>query len=181
MYSQDCQHTMTTPVNIRPISQADLAAYRILRLEALQSHPEAFGTDYAEQAADPESAWVDRIRGSIDGTMSRLFLAEAPDALAGMAGVYRDRGVKVQHSATLVSVYVRPPYRGRKIGDRLIQEVVQWCASVNVRKLRLAVATTNESAIRCYQRCGFSVYGQEPEVIRVGERYIDELLMQRRV
>ena len=71
---------MPHEIIIRPIQKSDFAAYRELRLEALKAHPESFGSDYAEQAADPDSAWLDRIRISIEGKMSRLFLAEAdPD------------------------------------------------------------------------------------------------------
>src|SRR5687768_7476830 len=86
---------MPDEIIIRPIQESDFAAYRALRLEALKAHPESFGSDYAEQAADPESVWLDRIRGSIDGKTSRLFLAETAGKLAGMTGVYRNRGVKV--------------------------------------------------------------------------------------
>src|SRR5687768_5723352 len=121
---------------IRPIQESDFAAYRELRLEALKAHPESFGSDYAEQAADPDSAWLDRIRGSVDGTMSRLFVAEAGGELAGTAGVYRHRGVKVQHGASLVSVYVRLQWRGRRLGERMIEKAVAWCAAAKVRNVR---------------------------------------------
>ena len=48
---------------------------------------------------------------------------------------------------------------------------------VGVRILRLSVTTSNVWAIRCYERCGFIAYGIQPEVIRVGPQYHDELMM----
>lgn len=168
-------------MTIRPIRESDFKTYRELRLEALQAHPEAYGSDYAEQASDPDSVWLGRIQASIEGTVSRIFLAEDSAQAVGLAAVYREKGAKVRHSASLVSVYVRPEYRGCGLAERMIREVMNWCASAGVRILRLTVVTSNTSAIRCYQRCGFVVCGIQPEVIRIGTQYHDELLMWRRI
>lgn len=170
-----------TSVTIRPIAESDLRTYRELRLEALQAHPEAYGSDYNEQANDPDSVWMGRIRASLQGKASRIFLAEDGGQFVGLLAAYRDMGAKVCHSAKLVSVYVRQNYRGRRLAERMIDQVLAWCASVNVRILHLTVVTSNTPAIRCYQRCGFAVYGIQPEVIRIGTQYHDELLMWRRV
>jgi ribosomal protein S18 acetylase RimI-like enzyme len=170
-----------TSITIRAIGESDLRAYRELRLEALQAHPEAYGSDYTDQANDPESVWMGRIQASVEGKASRIFLAEDGGEIAGMVAAYREKGTKVCHSATLVSVYVRPRWRGCGLAGRMIGEVLAWCASVGVRILRLTVVTSNTPAIRCYQRCGFAVVGIQPEVIRVGTQYHDELLMWRRV
>lgn len=168
-------------ITIRPVRQTDLKTYRDLRLEALKAHPDAYGSDYTDQANDPDSVWLGRIQASIEGTASRIFLAEDAGQAVGLAAAYREKGAKVRHSAKLVSVYVRPNYRGCGLAERIIREVLAWCGSVGVRILRLTVVTSNTPAIRCYQRCGFSVYGIQPEVIRIGNQYHDELLMWRRV
>lgn len=168
-------------VKIRAIGESDLRAYRELRLEALAAHPEAYGSDYTDQANDPDSVWMGRIQASLEGKASRIFLAEDGEQFVGLAAAYREKGAKVCHSATLVSVYVRPNHRARGLAGRMIDHVLAWCASVGVRILRLTVVTSNTPAIRCYQRCGFSVYGIQPQVIRIGTQYHDELLMWRRV
>jgi ribosomal protein S18 acetylase RimI-like enzyme len=168
-------------IKIRAIQETDLPAYKALRLEALRLHPKAFGSDYSEQVDAPDSTWMGRIRSSMEGKASRIILAEAAGELAGMVVVYRDDGVKTRHSAHLVSVYVRPAWRGRRLAEGMIHEVLAWCAAVEVRILRLTVVTSNVLAIRCYQRCGFHVCGVQPEVIHVGDVYHDELLMWRRV
>jgi RimJ/RimL family protein N-acetyltransferase len=170
-------------IQIRPIRPADLPAYKALRLEALQSHPEAFGSDHSEQVNEPDSFWESRIRSSLDGVASRIIVAADDSAgqLAGMAGAFRDEGIKTRHSATLVAVYVAPRYRGHRLADAIIHEILAWCAAAEIRILRLAVATTNVPAIRCYHRCGFQICGLQPDVIRVADTYHDELLMWRRV
>jgi len=169
-----------TPL-LRPIRESDLAAYKTLRLEALQNHPEAFGSDYAEQAADPDSVWAGRIRASLQGESAHLLLADAGDELAGMLALFRDGGIKTRHAASLVSVYLRPAWRGQRLLDRMIHQALAWCATVQIRIVRLTVVTTNAPAIRCYHRCGFEVSGIQREVIHANNAYHDELLMWRRV
>jgi RimJ/RimL family protein N-acetyltransferase len=166
---------------IRAIRESDLHFFKALRLEALQAHPEAFGTDYSDQVKDSDEVWQGRIRAAVEGITNGVFVAEAGGELAGMAGVFRDNGIKVKHSANIWGVYVRPAWRGKKIAGRMVEEILAWCVAREVQIVRLAVVTGNASAIRCYQQCGFEGYGIAPEVIRVGERYYDELMMWRRV
>ena len=164
-----------THYRIRPAGLSGIAA------GSVQAHPEAYGSDYNDQANDPQSVWMGRIRASVEGEASRIFLAADGEEFVGLVAAYREKGAKVCHSAKLVSVYVRPNYRGCGLAERMIDHVLAWCASVGVRILRLTVVASNTPAIRCYQRCGFAVCGIQPEVIRVGTQYHDELLMWRRV
>jgi len=46
--------------------------------------------------------------------------------------------------------------------------------------VKLGVVTTNTPAIRCYARCGFTVYGVEPQVIHYEDVLYDELLMAKK-
>jgi len=50
-----------------------------------------------------------------------------------------------------------------------------------VKIVKLAVVTTNTGAIRCYARCGFQVYGIEPQALCYDSVFYDELLMARTI
>lgn len=50
-----------------------------------------------------------------------------------------------------------------------------------MKLLKLGVTTINPAAIRCYSRCGFTVYGIEPKVIFANEAFYDELLMAKEI
>lgn len=166
---------------IRPIRESDFAAFKALRLEALREHPDAFASDHDENTRLPDSQWLTRLRQGIDSADACTFVAEADGELAGMTGVHRESGVKVRHSAFIWGVYVRPRWRGAKLADRFIETCVDWCATQDIRIVRLTVSTHNVAAIRSYLRCGFAVSGVLPEAIRLGDKYIDELTMWRRV
>ena len=164
-------------VLIRPAAPADAGRLRDLRLEALADHPQAFSSDYATAAQEPLANWVERLERHEQGANERLQVAEAGSELVGMAGIYRDPRPKIRHAATIWGVYVSPGWRGLRTGDGLVKANLEWAASHEVVFVRLAVISVNSSAIACYLRCGFSVYGVEPKSIFYEGRYYDELMM----
>ncbi len=168
-------------VLLRPSHEEDAAAYRALRLEGLLRHPPAFGSDHDQSAALPEAHWRQRVADGAGGPSGVLYLAEAGGQLIGSAAVACESSPKLRHGGLLVGVYLRDEWRGLRLADALVEACVAWAAAQGMRALRLNVLTENTPAIRCYVRCGFAVYGVDPEVIAWGGRYYDELMMIRRL
>ncbi len=166
------------PVQIRPAIPPDARLLRALRLEALAGHPEVFSADYAATEAQPVESWVERLSDP-EEKRERIYVAAAGGQLAGMAGLFWGRGSKVRHSVTVWGVYVRPPWRGRRLAEQLIEACLSWAREHEFTVAKIGVVTTNVPAIRCYSRCGFRVYGIEPKVICWEGVYYDELLMAK--
>lgn len=164
---------MAEEITIRPAVVKDASALRDLRLEALQNHPEAFGSDHETESQRGVSETEERLRDDMGAT----FVAEANSHLAGMAGIGRYRHKKTRHNATIWGVYIRPEWRGRGILDRLMEACSGWAAKRNVEMLKLAVVSTNVAAINGYLRAGFRIYGVEPRVLLLNGVYYDEFLM----
>jgi len=171
-------HTPRGDVLIRPGREEDAGAYRQIRLEALKNHPDAFGTAYEKAAALPAEYWPERLRGA-GTTAPMMFFAWAGQELVGLCGLAREDGVKVDHNADLISMYVRTEWRGVGIADALIDAVLDWGRRNGVRIVRLSVVRHNLSARRVYERSGFERYGTEPEYIHQGGAYHDMVLMFR--
>lgn len=164
---------------IRALTEADVVAFRELRLEGLRDHPEAFGADYHETLRRPQEFWIERLR--YDAGEAAIYGVDTGGALGGMAGIRRLEGPKLRHTAMIWGVFVRPAWRGQGIADALIGACIGWATAHALHSARLSVVVTNIGAIRCYARNGFTVYGVEPAIIRVGDTYYDELLMARRL
>ena len=81
--------------------------------------------------------------------------------------------------ALMCGVYVRPEWRGLHLAGALIETCADWARERDVVILKLGVMTNNESAIHCYKRCGFTVYGTEPGALFHEGQYYDEFLMYR--
>ena len=178
----ESSNSLATPrgaVTIRPATEADALAYRNLRLEALHDCPEAFSSDYETYVAKPLSFWADRLKlGGPEGAV-KLYFAAHEGQLVGMCGLAYTNLPKTRHSAYIVSVYVRPGWRGLHIAEALIAACLDWGRAQGITVAKLGVAVTNVAAIQCYVRSGFQVYGIEPQAIYHNGVFYDELLMAR--
>jgi RimJ/RimL family protein N-acetyltransferase len=166
-------------VTIRPASEEDAPAYRDLRLEALQNHPAAFSADYATAFAQPMTYWTERVRSSGTETGIVNFHAFHELQLIGMCAIARRNSPKTRHSADIVGMYVRPDWRGLRIAEGLVAACIDWARAHDVKIVKIAVVASNTPAIRCYTRCGFHVYGIEPQALFYDDVFYDELLMAR--
>jgi RimJ/RimL family protein N-acetyltransferase len=168
---------MDNTILIRTAKTSDAPAFRQLRLQALREHPEAFSSDYAVNAAHPDSFWEGRLAEM--GEQGMLFFALHEENLVGMCGIQRDYSPKTCHSAMIWGVYVQPLWRSQQLAGKLIASCLDWAGAHKVTIVKLAVVTTNTAAIRCYARSGFQVYGVEPAAILSNGVSYDELLMAR--
>ena len=159
---------------IRAALPSDVTQYRELRLFALQDAPTAFSADYQTHLSRPMSFWEGRLNFDEYGM---IFFAEQAGNLIGMTGVRQRESPKTKHSAEVFSVYVRPEWRGLHIAEGLMDLCVQWAKAHEVNILKLGVMATNTSALRCYERCGFKIYGTEPRDVLYEGKYYDLHLM----
>ena len=59
-------------------------------------------------------------------------------------------------AAEIKRVYIRPQYRGNKIGERIVSSLEQLALQSACRVLRLETGIRQQPAITLYQRCGIS-------------------------
>jgi RimJ/RimL family protein N-acetyltransferase len=131
--------------------------------------------DYQRASQQSIKYWEERL--AMDDHESAIFFAENNAHLIGMTGIVRGASPKTRHGADIWGVYVVPQWRGLHIAEELICGCRDWAKARDVVILRLAVVATNVSAIRCYERCGFTTYGIEPRSLCYEGNYYDEYLM----
>lgn len=165
---------MTIAHRIRLLTPTDTSAYRELRLEALRTHPDAFGASLADEEARPPEMIAKRLDA---GPTNCLFGSFVDSELVGTAGFIIPNGSpKSRHKGLLVGVYVNPAHRGRAVGRALVQAVIDH-ARGQVVLLQAAVGAANIPALRLYKQLGFRQYGLETKALLVGETYVDEALL----
>lgn len=160
-------------MEIRLLNAEDASEWWRLRLEALESDPEAFSA----AAEDHRSLSLDEVRKrlGIGGRDQFVVGAWEEGRLVGMAGFYREPGAKMRHKGRIWGVYVTGSQRGSGIGRRMLEEIIQRATSMEgLRQVLLSVAVTQEPALRLYRSLGFEPFGYEPWALQVGERRIDE-------
>jgi RimJ/RimL family protein N-acetyltransferase len=169
---------MSKPM-IRRATVNDAAALRVLRLQALQTAPEAFGSDYESEAQRPLAFWEDRLANTANQC---YFVGEAGGEFIAMAGGLRQERQKNRHTVHVIAVFVQPEHRGHGLSEKLVNAVLGWARTLpGASVAKLAVITSNTPAIKTYLRCGFSIYGVEPKVLYVNGAYHDEFLMAQEI
>jgi ribosomal protein S18 acetylase RimI-like enzyme len=170
-------NTSLGTIQVGTAAHEDAVHLRELRVEALTTCPTAFTADIRMAQAETAGDWVKRMQNLEQDDRGAIFLARSGEQPLGMAGMIRGERPKTRHNGTIWGVFVRSDWRGLHIAEALVQEAVDWAAAHEVKVVKLGVNASNAAAIRCYIRCGFSVYGVDPKAVVYEGVYYDELLM----
>lgn len=94
----------------------------------------------------------------MNGEIRAGFLAMDGDTPCGIVGSFLNQNDPSQ--AHLVSMWTDPRHRQQGIGHLLVVEVLNWAHRRKVDTLLLMVTSNNETAIRFYERLGFTKTGR---------------------
>ncbi|MET7668837.1 GNAT family N-acetyltransferase [Micromonospora luteifusca] len=138
-------------IEMRVLTPDDWPTWRDLRLAALTEAPEAFGSRLADWQGegDREQRWRDRL--SIPG--SHNLVAVLDGRPVGMASGVPTADPLVME---LISMWVHPDARGRKVSHLLVDTVARWARESGADRLRLTVMPDNARAKALYRRTGFN-------------------------
>ncbi|MFC0270571.1 GNAT family N-acetyltransferase [Metabacillus herbersteinensis] len=158
-------------MQIRKLIKEDAILYRELRLKALQYHPDAFGSSYEEEKGLTANDYGKRF-----GIPEAITLgAFEEEKLVGVVTLVIETKVKLKHRATIFAMYVAPSHRGQKIGQLLMEAVINEARKFEeIEQIYLTVVTTNQSAKKLYTAMGFEVFGLEKRALKLEECYLDE-------
>jgi RimJ/RimL family protein N-acetyltransferase len=105
-----------------------------------------------------------------------VFVAEAPAGIVGRLSIARDNNPYSPHVAEL-GLMVAATERRRGIGTALMDEAAKWARDAGITKIELHVFPHNEPAISLYRKLGFREEGHRRRHYRIGDRYVDAILM----
>jgi GNAT superfamily N-acetyltransferase len=141
-------------LQVARLTPADWREYRAIRLAALAEAPFAFGSTLAGEQRLREPEWRARLAGR-----AQFVVRWRERAIGTAAGLLDGDG------AELVSLWVDPTWRGRGVGDLLVQAFLDWARHQGHREVRLWVGVDNCPAERLYARHGFVRTGATQPVI----------------
>lgn len=162
-------------MEIRILTPDDAPTYQVLRLRGLAEAPTAFCSSFEEERERPQPVVEERLT---ETPHSAVFGAFQAGALVAVAGLLRERALKLRHKALVWGVYVAPEARrggtGRALMERVLAHAFAW---PGLDRVTLSVNATNDAARRLYEGVGFVAFALERDYMRVDGVRQDELHM----
>jgi GNAT superfamily N-acetyltransferase len=148
-------------VTIKRISPDEWPVLRDIRLRSLADSPEAFGQRYDEAASTTDAEWESTASASAEGSRRIWFIArDGADAPVGVVQARR----RQPFDCLLFSMWVAPEARRLGVGAALVDSVQAWGESWGSKRVVLWVLAANEAAMRFYDRIGFTLLSDGPDV-----------------
>lgn len=99
------------------------------------------------------------LRAMIKSENVELVMAETDKKIigSGYARIEKSKNyLQHEYYAYLGFMYVLPEYRGQGVNRKIIAHLTGWAVAKNIKELRLDVYYENVSAIKAYEKIGFS-------------------------
>lgn len=141
---------------VRRVRPEEWPLLRDVRLRALADAPTAFATTYADALARPEEFWHDRAMVGAQASTEAMYVIDAGDRFAGLAGCFIDEH-GVPH---VISVWVEPELRGSGVAHLLLDAVERWARDAGYARVTLWVNAANPRPVRFYERRGYAPTGR---------------------
>lgn len=139
----------------RPLESNDWQNLRDIRLHALKTHPEVYGSSFKDEVGRTEQDW----RGLLSSESMRVFGAFMGQNLVGIAAAYDWRFDESGKSASLGMWYMDPTYRKTGVFVDLVKRSIDWAKAQN-RYDRVVVShrAGNEISKSVNQKLGFRYF-----------------------
>jgi len=160
---------MEPSCELRALTPEDWASVRTIYEEGI-----ATGNATFETAAPAWEAWD---RGHL--AIGRLVAVEGA-RVVGWAALSPVSSRCVYAGVAEVSVYVSAHARGRGVGWRLLGALVRAAEEAGLWTLQAGIFPENEASVALHRGAGFRIVGRRERLGRMGERWRDVLLMERR-
>ena len=153
---------------LHPITPELAAAYKAVRLRALQDTPSAFGSTYLRESQFSDEEWRQRA-ANLCSQRGMGYLALCDGEYGGIAGCLLEQNDPGK--ASLVSMWVAPEQRRTGVGRLLVKAIEAWARERGAERLRFMVTSRNYAAMEFYERLGFArtgrtePYPNDPELI----------------
>ncbi|WBQ01937.1 GNAT family N-acetyltransferase [Kribbella sp. CA-293567] len=142
-------------MEIRPATTADLPG--IAATSAALFAEDAGQRDPFRNQAWPAAHGEQWIADLHSNPAARIFVAaDGAEVVGHLIAIYEPPSdMWLVPRAELVSMFVRPPVRGRGLGGQLVDAFTIWARARGAVRLQVTAYATNEAAQRLYQSRGF--------------------------
>lgn len=139
-------------ISIRQLEENDWRQFSQIRLRALQTDPQVFGSNYELESKFTEDDWRSRLQ-SDDSAIFMLFDEETP---IGMTGVSVFREDPTGRTAIFWGSWLAPAYRRKGLSDLMYRKRLDWAkARPGIERVIVSHRASNLASKYANQKHGF--------------------------
>jgi L-amino acid N-acyltransferase YncA len=163
-------------VTLRTSTDADVAACAGIYREAVRNGTGTFELD------EPDDAEMARRRQAILAQGLPWLVAERAGQVIGYAYANQFRPRRAYRFCVEDSIYLAPEARGQGAGRLLLAELIARCEALGIRQMLAVIGDAqNKGSIAVHRSCGFEHTGTFAAAGWKFERWLDVVMMQRRL
>ena len=148
-------------VTIRKLNEDDWRVFSEVRLKALQTDPQVFGSNFELESKFTETDWRSRLQ-SEDSSIFMLFDGEKPIGITGVS-VFREDPSR--QTAILWGSWLAPDYRRKGLSDLMYKTRIAWAkARPEIRRIIVSHRASNTASRSANQKHGFVFTGTHEKV-----------------
>jgi L-amino acid N-acyltransferase YncA len=159
-------------LTVRRATLEDLGAISEIYNDAILKTAATFDTQ-------PKDLEEQRIWFSDHGSKYPILVAEQNALVVGWASLSKWSDRCAYSDTAEVSLYVREEYRGKGIGRKLLEEVVEEGGRIGLHTVIARIVDANKASIHLHESVGFQHVGTMKEVGQKFGKLFDICLMQK--
>jgi L-amino acid N-acyltransferase YncA len=159
-------------ISIRPVRERDAEAIATIYNQGIEDRIATLETE--RRTASERREWM-----AARGPRHPVIVAESEGEVIGWGSLnsYNPRAA-YQHVADF-SVYVERRWRGKGVGRRLLERLIELARDIGYHKMMLSAFPFNESGVALYERMGFTMVGICHEMGLLDGRWVDTIVMEK--
>jgi len=159
-------------VTIRPATAADADAICTIHNQGIVDRIATLDTTL--RTPEGTRAWL-----AARAPRHPVIVAKLDDRIAGWASLNPFNSRTAYDHVADFSVYVERSWRGKGIGRRLLEQLVELARTIGYHKMVLAAIADNAAGLALYTRAGFSRVGVYREQGQLDGRWVDVVIMEK--
>ena len=157
---------------LRPAHASDAEAVCLIYNQGIEDREATLETEL--RTPEERGEWM-----AARGSRHPVIIAESGGIVVGWGSLNVFNARPAYQHVVDFSVYVERGWRGRGVGHRLLERLIELAREIGYHKMVLSTFPINAGGLRLYERLGFSRVGVYHEQGMLDGRWVDTLIMER--
>ena len=148
-------------ITIRQLTEDEWLEFSRIRLQALLTDPQVFGSNYEKESQMTEDEWRSRLRAKDNA----IFLIYENETAVGITCVSVDREDPTRKTALLWGSWLAPHFRGKGLSALMYRTRIDWAKrQPTVEKIIVSHRASNLASKHANQKHGFVLTGKTEKI-----------------